>query len=113
MAASDIAVARTIEALRHTVADWRRSGERIGLVPTMGAIHAGHLALVAAVRERGARAVASLFVNPKQFGPNEDFAAYPRHEPADLAAFARAGVDPVSAPPLTTTSAPAFPSNIH
>jgi pantoate--beta-alanine ligase len=79
----------------------------------MGAIHAGHLALVATVREKGARAVASLFVNPKQFGPNEDFAAYPRNEAADLAAFARAAVDLVFAPPVAEMYAPSFASNIH
>jgi pantoate--beta-alanine ligase len=79
----------------------------------MGAIHDGHLALAAAAQERGARAVASLFVNPRQFGPNEDFTAYPRTEAADLAAFARAGVDLVFAPPVEEMYAPGFTTNIH
>jgi pantoate--beta-alanine ligase len=113
MAPPEIAVTRTVAALRDATADWRRKGERIGLVPTMGAIHAGHLALVSTVRARGAHAVASLFVNPKQFGPNEDFAAYPRNEEADLAAFARGGVDLVFAPPVEEMYASGFSTNIH
>src|SRR3954453_3398188 len=100
MPTDDIAVARTIAALREAVAAWRGRQERVGLVPTMGALHAGHLALVAAARVQCERVVASLFVNPKQFGPREDFTAYPRDEAADLAAFARGEVDLVFAPPV-------------
>src|SRR5437899_1644415 len=98
MAADDIAVARTVAALREAVAGWRKQQERIALVPTMGALHRGHLALVEAARRHCERVVASLFVNPKQFGPREDFAAYPRNEAADLAKFSEAGVDLVFAP---------------
>jgi pantoate--beta-alanine ligase len=98
MAAGDIAVARSVAALRETVAGWRKQQERIALVPTMGALHRGHLALVEAARRRCERVVASLFVNPKQFGPREDFTAYPRDEAADLAKFREAGVDLVFAP---------------
>src|ERR1044071_768514 len=91
MAAGDIAVARTVAALRERVAGWRKQQERIALVPTMGALHRGHLALVEAARRRCERVVASLFVNPKQFGPREDFTAYPRDEGADLAKFREIG----------------------
>ena len=98
MAAGDIAVARTVAALRERVAGWRKQQERIALVPTMGALHRGHLALVEAARRQCERVVASLFVNPKQFGPREDFTAYPRDEAADLLKFREAGVDLVFAP---------------
>jgi pantoate--beta-alanine ligase len=94
----DIAVARTVAALRDAVAGWRARQERVGLVPTMGALHRGHQALVEAARRDCRRVVASLFVNPKQFGPREDFAAYPRDEAADLARFREGGVDLVFAP---------------
>src|SRR3546814_14229240 len=67
----------------------------------MGALHDGHLALVRAARADNARVVGTLFVNPTQFGPNEDLAAYPRDEPADLVAFAAAGADLVFAPEVT------------
>jgi pantoate--beta-alanine ligase len=98
MAAGDIALARSVAALRETVAGWRKQQERIALVPTMGALHRGHLALVEAARRRCERVVASLFVNPKQFGPREDFTAYPRDEAADLAKFREGGVNLVFAP---------------
>jgi pantoate--beta-alanine ligase len=98
MATDDIAVVRTVAALREAVAGWRARRERVGLVPTMGALHRGHLALVEAARRDCQRVVASLFVNPKQFGPREDFAAYPRDEAADLAKFREGGVDLVFAP---------------
>ncbi len=100
MPAGEMKVATSIPALREAVGEWRARGERVGLVPTMGAIHAGHLALVAAARDQNERVVASLFVNPKQFGPSEDLSAYPRNETADLAAFEGAGVDLVFMPPL-------------
>jgi pantoate--beta-alanine ligase len=113
MATGDIAVARTVAALREAVGGWRAKGERVGLVPTMGALHRGHLALVEAAHGQCERVVASLFVNPKQFGPREDFAAYPRDEAADLAKFAEAGVDFVFAPSVEEIYPPGFASNIR
>ena len=84
--------------LREQIAQWRRDGARIGLIPTMGALHEGHLTLVRRALAAGERAVVSIFVNPTQFGPNEDFSAYPRREAADVATFAAAGGDLVWAP---------------
>lgn len=86
-------VARTVVELRQSLAAWRKAGERIGLVPTMGALHRGHMALVAAARAACDRVVATIFVNPKQFAPNEDLGAYPRREAADLDLLQSAGVD--------------------
>src|SRR3954468_11144655 len=106
-------VARSVAALRDAVRDWRAEGSRVGLVPTMGALHAGHLALVAAARVQCERVVASLFVNPKQFGPREDFAAYPRDEAADFAAFARGEVDLVFAPPVEEMYPEGFATTVH
>src|SRR5215207_4198502 len=108
MPKGEIKVAQTVSALRQAVAGWRGRGERVGLVPTMGAIHAGHLALVAAAREQNECVVASLFVNPKQFGPAEDFTAYPRDEAADFAAFEKAGVDLVFSPTVAEMYPPGF-----
>jgi pantoate--beta-alanine ligase len=113
MATGDIAVARTVAGLREAVGGWRAKGEPVGLVPTMGALHRGHLALVAAAHEQCERVVASLFVNPKQFGPREDFAAYPRDEAADLAKFGEAGVNLVFAPSVEEMYPPGFASNIR
>ena len=79
--------------LRARVAGWRRDGLRIGFVPTMGNLHPGHRSLVALAREHADRVVASVFVNPTQFGPGEDFARYPRTPEADVAALAEAGCD--------------------
>src|SRR6266851_1284173 len=112
MATGDIAVARSVDALRQAVASWRARREPVGLVPTMGAIHEGHLALVRAARSGCERVVASLFVNPTQFGPSEDFAAYPRSEAADLVAFHKAGVDLVFVPAVAAMYPPGFATTI-
>ena len=85
--------------LRAAVAQWRREGRRVGLVPTMGALHEGHLSLVRTAKERCDRIVASLFVNPKQFAPHEDFDRYPRNEAGDASLLASAGCDLLFAPP--------------
>jgi pantoate--beta-alanine ligase len=113
MPAGDMKVARSVRALREIVAQWRARGERVGLVPTMGAIHDGHLALVRAARSDNDRVVASLFVNPKQFGPAEDFVAYPRDEAADFAAFAQSGVDLVFAPAVEEMYPPGFAASVR
>ena len=91
-------VARTVPALRRAVAALRKAGGSVALVPTMGALHAGHLALVRAAKKRARRVVVSIFVNPTQFAPNEDFASYPRRFAADLKVLAEAKVDLVWAP---------------
>ncbi len=91
-------LARTVAALRRRVGDYRRTGETVALVPTMGALHAGHLALVRAARRRADRVVVSIFVNPAQFAPLEDFGSYPRGFAADRKALQAAKADLVWAP---------------
>lgn len=88
-----------IDPLRVQIADWRRRGARIALVPTMGNLHRGHLALVDAARAQAERVVATVFVNPLQFGPGEDFARYPRTLDEDAAALRARGCDLLFAPP--------------
>src|SRR5690242_8017422 len=84
-------IARTLPDLRAACGKLRRAADALALVPTMGALHAGHRALVCAGVRSGAATVASVFVNPLQFGPNEDLARYPRDEAADLAALEAEG----------------------
>jgi len=87
-----------ISTLRERVAGWRRAGQRVAFVPTMGNLHAGHLALVAEARRLAERVVVSIFVNPLQFGPQEDFGAYPRTLARDQELLAGAGTDLLFAP---------------
>ena len=86
-------IARTVAALRTHVAAWREAGESVAVVPTMGALHAGHLALVEAAMRDCDRTIVTIFVNPTQFGENEDLDAYPRSETEDLAKLAELGAD--------------------
>ncbi len=91
-------VATTVTEVRARVRDWRAAGLRVALVPTMGNLHAGHLSLLAAARYRADRVIASVFVNPLQFGPAEDFAAYPRTLAEDEGLLAEAHCDLLFAP---------------
>ncbi|TDT94601.1 pantothenate synthetase [Azorhizobium sp. AG788] len=88
----------TVAELRSAVADYRRAGETLGFVPTMGALHEGHIALVKQAQTLADRVVVSIFVNPTQFAPNEDFSRYPRTFDADVDKLAQAGCDLVYAP---------------
>jgi pantoate--beta-alanine ligase len=90
-----------LEPLRARVAEWRRAGERIAFVPTMGNLHEGHLTLVREARRAAPRVVVSIFVNPLQFGPAEDYAAYPRTLDEDRRLLEREGVDLLFAPAAT------------
>ena len=91
-----------ISDLRATVKRWRAAGDSIALVPTMGALHPGHMALVHAARIQADHVIASIFVNPAQFGPNEDFAAYPRTEAQDAALLLQGGCDLLWVPSVAT-----------
>ncbi len=93
-----LAVVRTVADLRRAVGAFRKAGRTVGLVPTMGALHEGHISLVKGALERGDIPVTSIFVNPTQFGPNEDFAAYPRDEQGDFDKLREAGCRIVFAP---------------
>ena len=98
-----------IVASRH----WRRDGLEIGLVPTMGALHAGHLSLVAEARRQNRIVIASIFVNPIQFGPGEDFARYPRDVERDGDLLRRAGVDAVYRPAVDVMYPPGSSTRVH
>ena len=93
-----VPIVRTIADLRAQVRAWKQAGCRVAMVPTMGALHEGHLSLVQLAQQKADRVLASVFVNPTQFGPNEDFDAYPRTEEKDAAALARVGCDLMYAP---------------
>ncbi len=92
---------RTKQEVRNQVRAWRREGLTVGLVPTMGYLHDGHLSLMRIAKREADRVVASVFVNPTQFGPNEDFAAYPRDEARDLAQCESVGIDGVFLPEVS------------
>ncbi|MCW3492507.1 pantoate--beta-alanine ligase [Microbacterium sp. SSM24] len=106
-------IVRTVADVRAAVRDARSRGASIGLVPTMGALHDGHLSLVRAARAANGLVVMSLFVNPTQFGPNEDLAAYPRDEERDARLAEDAGVDVLFAPPVAEVYPQGFATSIH
>jgi pantoate--beta-alanine ligase len=95
-----VEVYRDLATLRSALAAARAAGREVALVPTMGALHAGHIALVEAARRPGTLVVASIFVNPKQFGANEDLSRYPRKETSDIAMLTDAGCDMLWLPPV-------------
>jgi pantoate--beta-alanine ligase len=103
---------RTVRELRDALAPERRAGRSIGLVPTMGAFHGGHLSLIRRAREQCDVVVVSLFVNPAQFGPGEDLEAYPRDEARDLELAAAEGVDVLFAPPVEEVYPPGFDTSV-
>jgi pantoate--beta-alanine ligase len=103
---------RDLESLREAVASFRIEGARVAFVPTMGALHAGHIALVEAAKGAGVKIVASIFVNPKQFGANEDLSRYPRKETADLTMLDEVGCDLVWLPPVETMYPAGFATNV-
>lgn len=105
-------VARTIPGLRGAIAGFRSAGETVALVPTMGALHDGHLSLVRRAKRKADRVVVSIFVNPAQFAPHEDLASYPRHFRKDIAALARHGTDLVWAPPVEVMYPEGFATRI-
>lgn len=98
--------------LRVRVSDWRKAGQTIGVVPTMGALHAGHLSLVEAARRDCDRVVVTIFVNPKQFNNPEDLAKYPRTEDEDAARLAPLGVDAIYAPEPDQIYPPGFATTV-
>ena len=105
-------IVREMTALRAAVAGLRGEGAGIALVPTMGALHAGHIALVEAAKRPGMKVVASIFVNPRQFGATEDLSRYPRREMNDLKMLTEAGCDLVWLPPVDAMYPEGFATNI-
>jgi len=105
-------VLRDPAALRACVAGWKAAGETVGVVPTMGALHAGHLSLVAAARAAADRVIATIFVNPRQFENPGDLAKYPRTEARDADLLRAAGVDLLFAPPPEAVYPPGFASSV-
>lgn len=101
-----------VAALRAQVAAWRGAGARIAFVPTMGALHAGHAALVTRARQEADRVVVSIFVNPKQFAPHEDFNRYPRQLDKDAVLLQSVGCDCLFAPTVETIYPPGFATTV-
>jgi pantoate--beta-alanine ligase len=105
-------VVRTVASLRRALELYRKAGERVALVPTMGALHRGHMALVHEAQRRAKRVVVSIFVNPTQFAPHEDFASYPRRFQADIKVLRDTEIDIVWAPPVETMYPDGFATRI-
>lgn len=103
----------TASDLRSAIASYREKGQRVAFVPTMGALHAGHLALVEQARRVAGKVVVSIFVNPKQFGPGEDFERYPRDLEADAEKLREAGADLLFAPTVEEMYPPGFSTTVH
>ncbi|MCB1374533.1 MAG: pantoate--beta-alanine ligase, partial [Rhodobacteraceae bacterium] len=107
-----IPIVRTLPALRSTVAGWKAAGQRVGVVPTMGALHEGHLSLARAALATSDRVIVTLFVNPRQFDNPDDLAAYPRTEDADAARLAPLGIDLLYAPDPDQIYPPGFATTV-
>lgn len=108
-----VKIVRTVHDLRKAIAKWRSRGQTIGLVPTMGALHAGHLSLVKLTRKNADRTVVSIFVNPTQFAANEDLSRYPRDEPGDLKKLDDADTDLVWAPTIEEMYPDGFSTSVQ
>jgi pantoate--beta-alanine ligase len=109
---TNCSVAHDVNGLRTKVAHWRHTAESVALVPTMGALHAGHISLVREAKKRAHRVVLSIFVNPMQFAANEDFSAYPRSFENDVMEFATAGGDMIFAPSVASIYGPGFATTV-
>ncbi|ALJ21324.1 pantoate--beta-alanine ligase [Microbacterium sp. No. 7] len=106
-------IVRTVAEVRAAVAEARRDGRTVGLVPTMGAFHEGHLSLIRRARETTGLVVVSLFVNPTQFAPGEDLSTYPRDEARDAALAERSGADVLFAPEPAEVYPDGFATTVH
>lgn len=113
MSQSPLTIVRTVADLRARVSAWKAAGDQVALIPTMGALHDGHLSLVKLGQTHARRTVASIFVNPKQFAPHEDFDAYPRGEAIDAGKLASVGCDLLFAPAAGEMYAPGFSTAIN
>lgn len=109
---TQIAVVETVAAMRAAVAGWHAAGEKVALVPTMGALHEGHIALVKEAQRHARRVIVSIFVNPTQFAPHEDFKKYPRTFDNDCAMLVEAGADAVFFPAVEEMYPPGFATRI-
>jgi pantoate--beta-alanine ligase len=107
-----MAVVRRIAALRAVVRGWQESGQTVGVVPTMGALHAGHMALVEAARRDCDRVIATIFVNPKQFNRADDLGSYPSDEAGDAAKLSGAGVNLLFTPPVEEVYPPGYQTRV-
>ena len=112
MEPANLPIVRTVPALRARMQAWRERRERVALVPTMGALHEGHLSLIRLAKAQAERVVCSIFVNPKQFGPAEDLDAYPRQEDADARLLATERCDLIYAPPPEVMYPPGFATTV-
>src|SRR5262245_33230748 len=112
MSDSPLPIVRDVAALRAAIAKRRIGGKTVALVPTMGALHEGHLSLIRTAKQRCDKVIASLFVNPRQFGPHEDFERYPRDEAGDVKLLAAAGCDLLFAPERSAMYPDGFATNV-